>query len=436
MQPARNWRGQRVAAVGLVVLALVLGAAGAALAAEMVSSDVYRLESDQTVADDLYVTGEEIYIDGKVEGDLIAFGGFVEVKGEVTGDVIAAGGEVVIDGTVGDDARVAGAGIRINGRIGDDLLAAGGGSGPGMPPFPMQVGDRQVQQGVWVSSDATVGGDAYIVGGAGAIDGQIVGDLFVGMSSVVFDGDVGGDARLYGNRVVVSPEATVAGTLTYRTEQPLTVPEGVAATVQQETMPAVPEQPEPTLTQRLLDWGIRFGRALLGLFILGWLLLKLAPACMENTRAAMNGRTWAALGIGFIVFLVAAPIIVFLVAAAWLFWGFFPGALATALLLLGMLGVLWFTSPALTGLCLGSTLLKNSASRLLQLFVGTLIVLLLARAAEWIPGFGWLVAWLVLVVSFMFAAGAIILGMRTQPAAPAASQPVLRTEESASTELP
>jgi cytoskeletal protein CcmA (bactofilin family) len=436
MQPATHRRGQRVAVLSVLILALLLGGAGAALAAEMASGDAYRLESGKTVSDDLYVTGEEIHIDGRVEGDLIAFAGIVEVKGEVTGDVIAAGGEVVIDGTVGDDARVAGAGIRINGKIGDDLLAAGGGSGPGMPPFPMQVGNRQVQQGVWVSSDATVGGDAYIVGGAGAIDGQIVGDLFVGMSSVVFSGDVGGDARLYGNRVVVSPEATVAGTLTYMTEQPLTVPEGVAATVQQETAPVAPKPPEPTLTQRLLDWGIRFGRALLGLFILGWLLLKLAPTFMENTRAAMRGRAWAALGIGFIVFLVAVPIIVFLVAAAWLFWGFFPGAVATALLLIGILGVLWFTSPALAGLCLGSTLLKNSTSRLLQLFVGTLIVLLLAQAAEWIPNVGWLVAWLVLVVSFMFAAGAIILGLHTPPAAPAAPQPVPRAEESASTESP
>ena len=348
MQRSRNRRGQRLAVVSLLVLTLVLGGAGAALAAEMASGDVFRLESGQIVADDLYVTGGEIYIDGKVEGDLIAFGGVIEVNGEVTGDVIAAGGEVVINGTVGDDVRASGAGVRINGSVGDDLLAAGGGGGPGMPPFPVQIGNRQVQQGVWVGSDATVGGDAYIVGGTGAIAGQIVGDLFVAMSNVAFDGDVGGDARLYGNRIVISPEAKVGGTLTYRTDQPLAVPEGVAATVQQETAPPVPETPEPTLTQRLIDWGLRVGRALLGLFVLGWLLLKLMPGFMENTRAAMNGRTWASLGIGFIVFLVAGPIIVLLVGLAWLFWGFFPGALATALLLLGLLGVLWFTSPALT----------------------------------------------------------------------------------------
>ncbi len=178
--------------------------------------------------------------------------------------------------------------------------------------------------------------------------------------------------------------------------------------------------PEPTLTQKLIDWGLGFLRAMIGLLVLGWLLLKLTPDFMANTRNAMSGRTWASLGIGFIVFLVAVPIIGLLVGLAWLFWGFFPGALATALLLFGILGVIWFVSPALTGLCLGGVLLKNSG-RLLQLFVGTLIILLLARGAEWIPVLGWFAAWLVLVVSFMFAVGAIILGLRTPPVAPAVS---------------
>ena len=73
--------------------------------------------------------------------------------------------------------------------------------------------------------------------------------------------------------------------------------------------------------------------------------------------------------------------------------------------------------------------------------MGTLIVLLLARAAEWIPGFGWFAAWLVLVVSFMFAAGAVILGLRTAraapptPVAPVASQPLLSTDEPETAEL-
>ncbi len=167
MQWFRTRRGQRLVAVSLVVLALVLGGAGAALAAQMEEGEVYRLAAGEVVADDLYVSAGEIYIDGTVEGDLVAFGGYIEVNGEVTGDLISSGGGIVVNGKVGDDVRAAGAGIRINGSVGDDLLVAGGGTAPGAPPFPMQIDGRQIEQGVWVSSDATVGGDAYLVGGTG-----------------------------------------------------------------------------------------------------------------------------------------------------------------------------------------------------------------------------------------------------------------------------
>ena len=414
MRQSRTYRNRKLIAVSLVVATLALGSMGVALAAEMASGDVYRLDAGQTIEDDLYVTAGEVYIDGKVEGDLIVAGGYIEINGEVTSDLIAAGGGIVVNGKVGDDARIAGGGIDINGSIGDDLMAAGGGTAPGAPPMPFRAGNHQIQQGVRVSSDAQVGGDAYLVGGMGVMEGTVSGDLYMAMGEATLDGDVAGDARLYGNTIVVSPEATVGGTLTYSTDQTAAIPEGVAASVQQVAPPAEVRAPEPTITDKAISWGIGYARALIGLLLLGWLLLKLTPSFMNNTLSAMSARSWASLGIGFIVFLVAVPVITLLVGLAVLFWDFFPGGLATAFLLYGLLGVIWFTSPALTGLCLGQLLLKNSG-RVLQLFAGTLIILLLARGAEWIPGFGWFVSWLVLLVSFMYAAGAIILGLRTPP---------------------
>ncbi|MBK8049926.1 MAG: hypothetical protein IPK16_24165 [Anaerolineales bacterium] len=48
-----------------------------------------------------------------------------------------------------------------------------------------------------------------------------------------------------------------------------------------------------------------------------------------------------------------------------------------------------------------------------------MIILLLARAAEWIPVVGGWVGWLVLIVTWMFSTGAIILHMRRPVTAPA-----------------
>ncbi|MBW7885155.1 MAG: hypothetical protein H3C34_21490, partial [Caldilineaceae bacterium] len=106
----------------MLALLLVLSLAGTAVAATLVSGDEYRLESGQVIEDNLYVAGEEIIIDGTVDGDLIAVGGYIEVNGRVTGDVLAAGGGIVINGAVEGDVRIAGGGLKVNGTIGGDLV--------------------------------------------------------------------------------------------------------------------------------------------------------------------------------------------------------------------------------------------------------------------------------------------------------------------------
>ncbi|MFZ1769510.1 MAG: hypothetical protein WAU00_09950, partial [Caldilinea sp.] len=57
--------------VGLLLLMLTVGSA---TAATLASADSYRLPAGQTIEDNLYVTAEEIIIDGNIDGDLIAFG--------------------------------------------------------------------------------------------------------------------------------------------------------------------------------------------------------------------------------------------------------------------------------------------------------------------------------------------------------------------------
>lgn len=51
-------------------MVLIVGGATATLA----SDDTYRLPAGQVIEDNLYVTGGEIIIDGKIDGDLVARG--------------------------------------------------------------------------------------------------------------------------------------------------------------------------------------------------------------------------------------------------------------------------------------------------------------------------------------------------------------------------
>jgi len=51
----------------------------------------YTLDPDITVAQDLYVTGNNIIIKGVVDGDLILMGENITMEGTVTGDLYAFG---------------------------------------------------------------------------------------------------------------------------------------------------------------------------------------------------------------------------------------------------------------------------------------------------------------------------------------------------------
>jgi hypothetical protein len=394
----------------VVVLVLGISVTGVAYAAEFGEGESYVLPAGQTVADDLYVSARTATIDGRVEGDLVAFGESIEVNGEVTGDVIAAGANVVINGTVGDDARLVGAGITVNGTIGDDLMAAGGGTLHGGFVFPF-TGSRPVRQGVYLSADSNVGGDAYIAGGTGEIAGTVGGDLFAAMNEVNLTGVVEGNADLRGVTVSVADSANVGGSLTYEASGQGNVPADAAGQV----TPVVPEPipPEP-LGNRVIRWVINLARALLGIIVLGALLLFLFPGFTTGAAAELRGKPWTVLAYGVLVVLLAFPLTIILVGLAWLFWRAFPGGVAFGLFMLGFWGVLWLISPAISGLWLGQALLRNTDSKLLQLSVGAAIILLLARAAMWIPFTGALASGLVLLVSFIFAAGAIV-ALRRRP---------------------
>ena len=113
--------------ISFVLLAVLLVASPAWGEVETRSGQEVRIGPDEVVEDDLYVTANEVVVDGTVEGDLVAFGRSITVNGTVEGDLIAAGQTVEVGGTVEDDARIAGQALLLGegANVGDDLLAAG-----------------------------------------------------------------------------------------------------------------------------------------------------------------------------------------------------------------------------------------------------------------------------------------------------------------------
>src|ERR671917_1679185 len=91
--------------MGFLVVLAVLLLVSPVWAVESRSGNEVVIGADEVIEDDLYVTANEVLVEGTVEGDLIALGSSIAVDGTVAGDLIGAGQSVEIGGTVQDDAR-------------------------------------------------------------------------------------------------------------------------------------------------------------------------------------------------------------------------------------------------------------------------------------------------------------------------------------------
>jgi hypothetical protein len=145
-----------------------------------------------------FASGDQVSIQGTVNGDAYVAGGVVEVDGTINGDLIVAGGQVTIAGTVTDNIRGAGGMIRLDGAVGKSVTAAGG--------------------SVVVGRSATIARNLLAAGGSLQLNGTI------GQEARVAAGDVQGSGALKSNlqaacsRLVVDKGASIAGNLAVMTD--------------------------------------------------------------------------------------------------------------------------------------------------------------------------------------------------------------------------
>ena len=101
------------------------GAAAVPAAAATAESSLVWIVESETVPEDLYAVGNEIRIDGRIEGDLLALaGGRLQVDGVVTGSITALASTVTIGGEVGGSVIVAASDVIIAGQVGGDVVTA------------------------------------------------------------------------------------------------------------------------------------------------------------------------------------------------------------------------------------------------------------------------------------------------------------------------
>jgi cytoskeletal protein CcmA (bactofilin family) len=361
-----------------ICMAIVLASVVAPAAAiEFRSGQHVVVAPDEVISDDLYVTGETVTIDGKVEGDVIASGREVRLNGEVTGDFMAAGQAVMVNGHVGDDLRMAGMTLWLGptALVVDDIVSAG---------FSLETDGASRTEGSLVYA-----------GFQALLRGVIEGGLFGAMSAIEIRSRIGGDSEITvdGNpampmfaRFLPSPVElpAVAGGLTIgeeaRIEGSLEYISANEARVDGTTTTLTRREPHQAADSEIVTrkpvWPGRLSK-LISLIVLGALLAWRFPSWLGERTREIHSKPLLLVGLG-LVGIAGLPVLFFLALSVTILLAFLLGliklgslaslAVVSGLVALGLLALLvWVTlsyiAPLLVGLCTGQWVMRQRAEK-------------------------------------------------------------------------
>lgn len=145
-----------------------------------------------------FAAGDQVLIEGVVNGDAYVAGGMVEINGTINGDLLVGGGQVTISGAVADDIRAVGGVVQISGKVGKNISAAGG--------------------TITIGKSAAVGGSVLSACGSFQVAGTIAGEAKVAAGDMTVSGTVKRNVDFDGGNLSVLPGARIGGNVHARVE--------------------------------------------------------------------------------------------------------------------------------------------------------------------------------------------------------------------------
>ncbi len=281
-----------------IIMILSIGMMGLIVAAPVASAHIISnsqntstyIASDQTINDDLYVVGNAIEIDGNVNGDVYAAGQSITIAGTVHGDVFAVGQSVTVTGHVTGSVRAAGSSIHLGKTVIDGSTTTAG-------------------QVITIDKEAHIGGGLSVLGATADIRGAVKRGIIGAVSAVSIDGSVGKDVAMSVGTLTLGSHANISGNLAYRSKQTADLVRG--SHVDGRTERLAPQAHNSTGAGRASALGILWSIA--SLFLVGVLLIRLAPTALAASAITVAGRPWKALGIGFAALLLT-PVALLVIA--------------------------------------------------------------------------------------------------------------------------
>lgn len=430
----QHWK-QFLIPLGLAGL-LIFGTTRQVQAAEIIQTGV--VPAKEVIDDDAFVSGQNVVVDGTVNGALFAAGEDVLINGTVNGDAFIAGKTLTISKTaqIHGNLFLGGEILQLEGSVTGSMFAGGMAATLGKTA---QVGRNlyyggyslEMEKGAAIARDLYSGGYQLLLAGevgrdvnasvaALQLTGQVAGNLNADVSSSTQGGvpmktfypEPGvPDTMQPGLRI--SPDATVGGKLVYTSpvEQKDTIQSSPAGGVVYQT--PVPDQNSQAAAQKstpgTLAWVMDRIRDLIIYLIFGVLVIWLAPKWLSEGMDMAQQKWPSAAGTGFLALIAgyAGSFLGFLIIfctglflaivtlgglSATVFGVGFSGlGLAFALFLLLVNYVSKILAASLAGRLILEKLTANRpANPFLSLVIGVVLFVLVSS----IPVIGWIISFL------------------------------------------
>lgn len=346
--------------------------------AQSMSGNNIVLESGQTLEKTSFLSGNNIRVDGNINGTTFAAAGNVEINGDIDGDLFVAAQSVTVNGAVKGSIFTASQNVTVNGHVKNNIYSAGA---------TLNVNSKTdgstflAGQNIYIEEEATIDRDAFIGGANVYQNGMINGDLASSSETLSVKGTILGDLNYRStDKVNLSNDAQIEGETNWKEIEP---------------------KPSKPITNMLTIFGILF--SILAALIV-WLVMRLMRRTFWTNFAEKILQTpLKTFGFGTLVLILIPFVVVFLmitiigIPLGLILLAFYVISLYISKIILSVFIAFWFQK-------------KYNWSNAL-VFWPFLLSLILLSILVVIPFIGWILRFVIVA----FGLGSIILSIKKEP---------------------
>lgn len=326
---------------------------------------------DEVINDNFVRFGQNITIDGQVNGDVRVAGYNITVNGDVAGDVLAAGQVIKIKGKVAGHVRVAATTVEIDSPVGKNV--------------------NVLANTLTLGKDSSVGWSLAFAAMSADIRGPVAGNIYGWGNSIAIANSVGTDVNLKLNQagqLTLEKGVLIKGNLKYMADQTAVIKSGaqVLGKTERQLLPAEVNKAKQFISASWIFFKII---SLFSLLLIGMIIVSLLPDKTRQITQVMWQKPWKTILLGLVYFIVA-PIALFILLFT---------IIGIPLSIIGfcLYSILIYTLRIFTGTLLGQKILeyfnkkklepeKRERNLLWPMILGTVIIFILIS----LPYIGWI----------------------------------------------